>query len=240
MALFTWQKKPKEDGTEEFTLPDELQTQIKAGADAAAQLPKLTALLEGLQSTMESSTAAQKKKDEDAAAEAARKRSTEGQAELEEKIEELMLSGKTKEAIALVNQPMAREVLLLRADRIKREVFEDGEKFPYYHGDIKKEVDALLDNQPVEFRNNALNVENCYHTILGKHTKELVEGKIKNRFAGSEGGRGTSSGSAGDTSIGDTKKTGVITDDVRRAAKTLGFKPEEYVKILDEEGVGYA
>jgi len=38
MALFSWQKKPKEDGTEEFTLPDELTAKIDAGAAAAADL----------------------------------------------------------------------------------------------------------------------------------------------------------------------------------------------------------
>ena len=31
MALFSWQKKVKEDGAEEFTLPDELTTKIEAG-----------------------------------------------------------------------------------------------------------------------------------------------------------------------------------------------------------------
>lgn len=239
MALFSWQKKPKEDGTEEFTLPDELTNKIEAGANAAADLtPKVTQILEsleGINKFVETQTA----REAAAAAAAAVSKRTETATETEERIESLMLEGKTKEAIALANQPLINEVMLTRADRIKREVFEDAEKFPYYHGDVKKEIDALLENQPIQFRNNAQNVENCYHTILGKHTAELVEGKLKNRFAGSEGGRGTSTGSAGSSSTS-TKERPAITDDVRKAAKLLGFKAEDYAKILDDEGVGYA
>ena len=239
MALFSWQKKSREDGTEEFTLPDELTTKIDAGAAAAADLtPKVTEILEslkGINKFVETQTA----RETAAAAAAASSRRTETATETEERIESLMLEGRTKEAIALANQPLINEVMLTRADRIKREVFEDAEKFPYYNGDVKKEIDALLENQPVQFRNNAQNVENCYHTILGKHTTELVEGKLKNRFAGSEGGRGTSTGSAGSSGTA-TKERPAITDDVRRAAKLLGFKAEDYAKILDDEGIGYA
>ena len=244
MALFSWQKKPKEDGTEEFTLPDELTTKIEAGANAAADLtPKVTQILEslaGINKFVETQTA----KDAAATRTATATKNTETQAELEERIESLMLEGKTKEAIALATQPLTNEVLLSRADRIKREVFENAERFPYYHGDIKREVDALLESQPAAFRNNAQNVENCYHTVLGKHTPELVEGKLKNRFASSEGSRGTSSGSAGNTSVADDNKdrlAGLEADEqVKRAAKHLGFSVKEYASILDKEGIGYA
>jgi hypothetical protein len=244
MALFSWQKKVKDDGVEEFALPDELTTKIEAGANAAADLtPKVTEILkslEGINKFVETQTA----KDAATTRAAAAKTSTESQSELEERIEALMLEGKTREAVALASQPVTNEVLLLRADRIKREVFEDAEKYPYYSGDIKKEVDALLENQPVAFRNNAQNVENCYHTILGKHTPELVEGKLKSRFASSEGGRGTSSGSAGSTAVADDNKNRLATleadENVRRAAKHLGFTPKAYAEILDKEGIGYA
>ena len=36
MALFPWQRNTGSEGKEEFTLPDELVNQIKAGSEAAS------------------------------------------------------------------------------------------------------------------------------------------------------------------------------------------------------------
>ena len=239
MAVFPWQKTEK-NGTEEFTLPDDLQKKIDDGANAAAELPKIRELLEGLNNVMATQTAEQK------AREAAAKRAEQQQQQqqndgtLEEQIEELMLAGQTKKAVALATQGQTSEILLLRADRIKRELFEDEKKFKYYHGDLKKEVDALINGQTLQARNDPSVVENCYKTVLGNHTDELLEGKIKSRFAGSENdARGTSIGAAGSSGSGEHKKY-PVTDDVRKAAKLLGFTPEDYAEMLDKDGVGYA
>ena len=101
------------------------------------------------------------------------RRPSELSAELEERIESLMLEGKTKEAIALATQPLTNEVLLSRADRIKREVFENAERFPYYHGDIKREVDALLESQPggMPFRDDI-------EPIFGSLSRSLAEDSL--------------------------------------------------------------
>jgi hypothetical protein len=239
MAIFNWQKKTSEGGAEEFTLPDDIVAKLDAGAAAAAELPKITQMLQDLKDTQAASTAEQKKRDDTAKAAATRAAADEAQGTLEEQIEELMLSGQTKKAIALATQGQASEILLLRADRIKREVFEDEKKFKYYHGDLKREVDALIQAQPLQAKNDPSVVENCYKTVLGNHTDELLEGKIKTRFAGSDSdSRGTSSGSAG-SSGASTHEKKAPTDEVRRAAKLLGFTAEDYVEMLDKEGVGY-
>ena len=81
-------KKPKEDGTEEFTLPDELQNQIKAGADAAGQMPKLIETLNGLKSIMETQSKAQKDKEDAEAAAALRLKNSKKQEEFDAEIEE--------------------------------------------------------------------------------------------------------------------------------------------------------
>jgi hypothetical protein len=239
MSVFNWQKKQREDGSESFEIPDELHKQIENGSKAAEELPKIREMLEGLQSFVESSTAAQKKKDDDAAAAAANSHRAETATETEERIEQLMLEGRTKEALALANQPIAAEVLMLRSDRIKRELFEDEKRFKYYTGDVKREVDSLINGQSLQMRNDPSVIENCYLTVVGKHNDEIVEGKLKNRFAGAEGNRGTSGGSAGETGAGESKPT-QLSGEALRAAKQLGFKPEEYAKMLDEEGIGWS
>lgn len=237
MALFTWQKKKTDDGTETIDFPDELAGQIKKGAEAADKLTRIEQLLADQASTQQKRDADEKKARDEAATAAARRKQEETSGTIEEQVEALMLEGRTKEAIALATQGQSAAIMSVRADQIKREVFDDAEKFPFYSGDIKREIDSLLEKQPLAFRNNPVNVENCYHTILGKHTPELLEGKLKNRFGGSSAKAG--SGNAGDTGTGADDKNKTIPDDVKKAAKLMGFKPEEYAKMLDEEGVAY-
>jgi hypothetical protein len=243
MALFSWQKKPKEDGTEEFTLPDELQNQIKAGADAAAQMPKLMETLNGLKSIMETQSKAQKDKEDAEAAAALRLKNSKNQEETDAEIEELFLTD-PKAAIAKATQGHTSAILTLNASNIRREVFEDEKEFKYYHGDIKKEVDTLIAGQTLQARNDPSVIKNCYLTVLGRHNDEIVEGKIKSRFAGSTGTGGTSNGSAGSSGAADDKASilrGLENDPmVLKAARTLGMKPADYAKMLDEEGIGYA
>ena len=249
MALFEWQKKVKADGVgEEFTLPDELQKQIKAGADAAAALPRITEMLEGLTKIQQDAETARKKEKDDAAAASLRKQTEEVSGTLDEQIEALALGGKTGDAIRLANQPLLTELLLLRFNQAKNEVFADEKEFEYYHGDIKKEVDKIIEGQSLSFKSDPKfareNIKNCYDTVVGRHHKEIMDGKIKTRFAGADSGsRGTSSGAAGSgaNDEAEDRRRGLASDpNVVRAAKLLGFKPDEYAKMLDEEGVGYA
>ena len=250
MAKFPWQKTEKEDGTTELTLPDELQQQIKAGADAAAALPKILEGLMRIQQDQSDADKADKAAKDATDAAALRRQNDDAKSTIDEQVEELMLAGRTREAIALVNGPLANEVLLGRFDRTKREVFEDDKSFEYYHGDIKREVDSLLDAQTLAFKSNPQtareNIKNCYDTVVGRHHKEILEGKIKTRFAaGESGSRGTASGSAGDSGSNDAEKervlAGMMTDPmVLRAARQTGIPVKDYVKMLDEEGIGYA
>ena len=243
MARFPWQKAETPEGKEEFTLPDELQKQIKDGADAAAQLPKITEMLAGLNSLVQEQVTSQKKREEILTRQQQQQNNTESAQELEERIEALMLEGKTREAISLATQGQTQAIKAIHADQVRRELFDsDPEKFQYYSGGIKREVDALIANQAVDFRTNPFNIENCYHTVLGKHTKEIVEGKLKTRFASGNGG-GTSSGSAGNTGASDGKESrvaGIAADpEVIRAARQCGIPVAEYAKMLEEDGVVY-
>lgn len=232
---FPWQK--SDDGKESIEFPDEIIKQIKDGAEAKEKLTGIEATLADLKSIMASSS----KKDEDAQKEreaaARRAAALEAEGTQEEQIEALMLAGKTKEAIQLATQGQTQAIKAVHADNVRRELFEDQDKFKYYHGDIKREVDALLANQAVDFRMNPANIENCYHTVVGKHNGEILEGKIKTRFAAGSGGS-TSKGEAGDTGA-DDKKNQKLSEEAKKAARLLNFSEEEYKKMLDEEGVAY-
>jgi len=247
MARFPWQKQEVEGKEPEFTLPDELQKKIDAGAAAAAELPKMTQVLNDLKSIMETSTKSAKEREDAAAAAAARKQNEEQAGTLEERIESLMLEGKTKDAVSLATQPLATELLLLRFNQTKNEVFSDEDAFEFYHGDIKKEVDRLLEGQSLQFKADPAhareNIKNCYDTVVGRHHKEILEGKLKNRFASSESSaRGTASGSAGNSGAAGEGKRAPVQDleEIKKAARLLGFKTDDYIKLLDEEGIGYA
>jgi hypothetical protein len=241
-----WMKKADSEAGE-IEFPDDLKKKIEDGASAATDVKEIKTKLGKLDSIDAFITefkAGQEEVKRKAAAAAAAKTSEDMSAELEE----LMLTD-PKKATEVIVKNATRDsniaLMTLRADNIKREVFENEKDFPYYHGDIKKEVDALIAGQPLNARNDKSVVENCYKTIVGNHVTEIVEGKLKNRFAGADGGgRGTSSGSAGSgTGTGDGEASFDSLRDkeeIARAAKQLGFKPDEYRKMLDQEGIGYA
>jgi hypothetical protein len=233
---FPWQKDEK-TGEPVMELPDELVNQIKAGSEAASKISTIDAKLEELKSIMASSSEAADKEKKDAAARAAAAARAEAEGSQEEQIEALMLAGKTKEAIALATAGQTQAIKAVHADNVRRELFEDTDKFKYYHGDIKREVDALLANQAVDFRMNPANIENCYHTVVGKHNAEILEGKIKTRFASGTGGS-VAVGAAGDTGA-DDKKNQKLSEEAKKAARLLGFSEDDYKKMLDQEGVAY-
>ena len=238
MAMW-WQKQKNEQGEEQLAIPKELEDQIKEGAEGAKKISKLETLLEDLVSTQQ-----QEKKDRDDAAKAvrdaaARKQAESQSGELDEKIEELLLTN-PREAIRLATAGQTEAIKAVHADSVRREVFEDQTKFKYYSGDVKREVDALIASQGVDFRLNPANIENCYLTVIGKHADEIAEGKIKTRFAGSESGsRGTASGNAGDTSSGAAPRTydAETMKAFEKAAKVTGLTVKDYVEMYEKEEV---
>jgi hypothetical protein len=240
MARFPWQRSEEPEKKDEFTLPDELVNQIKAGSEAASKVSKIEEMLTGLTSIVQADKADREKAKTEAAAERARTAGTARDEQTDAEIEELILTN-PREAIRRATEGQTLAIKAVHADNVRREVFEDQDKFKYYSGDIKREVDALLASQAVDFRLSPQNIENCYHTVLGKHTDEIAEGKLKSRFAGGEnGGRGTSTGSAGDSGSGGREKTALDADtsaDIRKAAKQCGLKYDDYVELLEKEGV---
>lgn len=237
MPLMSWMKKGDAEDKIEVSMSEEDRKKIEAGSAAASELPKIREMLESLTKIQTDNAAASKKERDDAERAAAAKKALEINGTHEEQIEALMLEGKTKEAIQLATQGTNQAILLLNADNVKRNTFENQEKFKYYHGELKDEVDKLIAAQNLQARNDPSVVENCYLTVLGRHNDDIVAGKLKSRFAGGSDGR-TSSG----VKDGIEEKKGIDPNDadVKKAAKLLGFKPEEYAKMLDAEGIGYA
>jgi hypothetical protein len=238
-----WMKKEGSDTEVEVSLPDDVKTKLDASAKAAEELPLIKEQLKGLDKINQFIDAF--KADQDAEKQKKQRQQQQEQSQqTDSEINDLILTD-PKKAIEMATQGHVAAIKAVHADNVRREVFEDSSKFPYYHGDIKREVDALIASQGVDFRLNPQNIENCYNTVIGKHTPEIVEGKIKNRFAAAEGGaRGTSTGSAGDTGSAAAKAeraAGIAKDpQVIRAAKQVGISVEDYAKMLEEDGVEYA
>lgn len=136
-------------------------------------------------------------------------------------------------ALAETQSTTNNAILLTRADNVKREVFVDrAEEFPYYTGTIKKEIDEILEKQPLAFRNNAESVANVYYTVIGKKQKEIQEGTIKTRFASA-----TPTTSSSKKEEDDKVKSGYKESDleIQRAAKLLGMQPKDYLELVDKE-----
>jgi len=238
--LLSWMKKQNDKGEEtlEVDLPkdtkEKLDKALSVGADVE-EIKKQIGSLGGITAYIEE----QKKEKEAAARAAAQRTHTETQTQTEEEISQLMITDPQK-AINLGTKDQQMAILMLRADNIKKDVFEDAERFPYYIGETKTEIDKLISAQNLQARNDPSVIENCYFTVLGKKSEQIREGKLKNRFAGSGSSRGTASGAAGASSAAEAESPKLeINDDMRHAARIAGMTPEDYAKMCYEQVAGY-
>lgn len=194
---------------------------------------KVDGIIKGLESLTAFADEYKKDKAEAAAkeAEAAKKKAAktpEQQAEEAEAIAAALIDDPVGTVDKLTKGTQAA-IMELRADNIRKEVFEDQNEFNYYTGDIKAEVDAILAKQTVQFRCQPDSVKNVYYTVIGRRSKEIAEGKAKSRFAQAS----PTVGGKTDTEKNEVKID--ITPDIIKAARNSGVKPEEYVKLLENE-----
>lgn len=224
-----WWQKAKKEEPEELEAPKEL---IETRAKVEALDSRMTEMLNGLSAITNSIAAdrAEKEAEKAARAEAARRKQAEEAKLSPEDLAANMFSD-PEGTVKKLTDPLAVELMEMRANNVRREVFEDAEKFKYYTGDLKTEVDKLLAVQPLAFRNNPASVENVYYTALGKKQDEIAEGKLKSRFASSTG----STASKGKVSGIEDTFTIEVDDSIRKAAKLVGMKPEEYAALVTTE-----
>jgi hypothetical protein len=143
------------------------------------------------------------------------------------------------QAIELAQRPMLDRFKRTEAKLAMAEMFQDGDRFPYYHGTIKKEVDAMAALQPVVFFDHPDNIENLYNAVIGKRAAEIAEGKLAKRSSLAQGSGG-SNGNSSSVNNGKEPKAAVqLTDDVKKAAKAFGYGEQEYAEMIaEQEGIG--
>ena len=229
--MAVWWKSNKEGEEDKIELPKEIQEQLNQTAALKTEVSEMKTKLSQLDSISdwikEQREAAVKPKPKP------QPTAEDEEAEAEELAALLLTNPKAAYARLAANTNAG--MLLTRADNVKREVFGDQpEKFPYYSGEIKSEIDKILAEQSLEFRNNPTALENTYYTVVGKRQKEISEGKIKDRFASSTSGGRSSS-------VEEEAKRAKLepNDDVIKIAKTLGIKLEDYMELLEKDAEAY-
>ena len=227
-----WEREKKEEKKVEDELPEALKQQLAKVDSMETSLGesnrKIDSLVEGLNS-ISSFINEQKTERDNARASAARRTALENTPNPEDLAAELLSDPQS--AINKMTTPQAQAIMELRADNIRRETFEDSEKFEFYTGEIKDEVNRMIASQTLTFRQSPANLENVYYTVIGKKRREISEGKIKSRFA-------TPSGSSLSSGSSDGAKDKIkieVTDDIRKAARLVGLKPEDYADLLGKE-----
>ena len=228
MAMEWWQRAKKEEPPPEEAPKELIETRTKVEALDA----RMTEMLNGLSAITNSIAAdkAEKEAEKTARAEAARRKAAEESKLSPEDLAANMFTD-PEGTVKKLTDPLAVELMEMRANNVRREVFEDTEKYEYYTGDFKTEVDKLLAVQPLAFRNNPASVENVYYNVLGRKQKEITEGKLKSRFASSTGATSSSGKVAGN----EDTFTIEVDDNIRKAAKLVGMKPEEYAALVATE-----
>jgi hypothetical protein len=233
MGKWPWEQDDKKE--EEVKLPKELEDRFKkvdALDDKVSNIDKKLASLDSITAFIDEQRTANEQ--ERTRREEAARRAKDKEEELSPEEMAARLVTDPKGVIADATKPQTMAILSIRADQIRRQVFEDRETdFPYYSGDIKTEINKMLAQQSLEFQNNPASVENVYHTVVGRKMKDITEGKIKSRFASATGKTTGSSGADEDKE----QKTIKITPEIERAARLTGLKTEDYIELLknDEE-----
>ena len=233
MADTPWWKRDKpEEKKVEDDLPESIKQQLSKVDTIESKLGESTSKIDSIVAGLESVNAyikTQQTREE----EATRARARQTQLDNEPSPEDLAaaLLQDPQSAVNRMTSNQATAIMELRADNIRRETFEDGEKFPYYSGEIKNEINNTIANQTLAFRQNPANLENVYYTVIGKRSKEINEGKLKTRFATPSGSSLSSGGS--DSDKGKIKIE--VTDDIRKAARLVGIKAEDYADLLSKE-----
>lgn len=227
-----WWESSKKDGTEEedIKLPKEIQEQldqvktlnetVRSQGERLSKLDSIETMLQDMNKPKPKPAPTKTAEDE--------------QAEREE-ISALLLTDPEAAYARLASRTNAG-VQQLAATIARKEVFdEQADKFPYYTGDVKAEVNKILSAQPLAFQTNHQAIENTYYTVIGRMKKEIDEGKIKDRFASSTA---TNRGSGLQENENDKTKI-TSNDDIRKIARQLGMKEEDYIKLLEEDAERY-
>jgi len=139
--------------------------------------------------------------------------------------------GAAERLVAQRTQGTNTATMMLAARMARKETFEDVEQYPYYAGDIKAKVDAMIDAQPLNTRHRADVIQNCYKLVAFDHQKEITEGKIQARnsaatFSGS--GTGGHSGKAG------SEENETLSNEEKFAAKSMGISEDDWKKSKRE------
>lgn len=214
-------------------IPPELEARFKASEEAhKKEVDSLNERLKGLDSISAYFEEEKKEKEEAKrlAAEAAAAKNKPDSKSPEDYAADLLSD--PQKVIKESTAPLADALLQVRADQIRRQVFEDrSSEFEYYAGDIKKEVDSLISGQNLKFQNDPKALENAYHTVLGRKMKEINEGKIKSRFA-------TPSGSSLNKAANSKEDLDFdMTSDMLKAAKLSGMTPEDYKALVKRAAI---
>jgi hypothetical protein len=227
---YPWEKEEEVKKEEKHELPPELEARFKKVDELDTKVSSIDtklAALDSITAFIEDS----KKEKEDArkAAETARNRKTPEEIEDADKDMAALLLSDPKAAFGELSKPLQQVMLMTRADNIKREVFTDrAEEFPYYSGEVKNEVDKILGEQTLQFRNDPNAVANVYHTVVGKRMKDINEGKIKSRFAGG-------SGPLSNTNVNkEDELTIELSDDIKRMAKLTGMSEADAKTLVEK------
>jgi hypothetical protein len=73
--------------------------------------------------------------------------------------------------------PLMKANALTASRVMRRDMFDDGKEYEFYHGEFKKKVDNYIDSlQPGQMTDPAA-IKNCYYLVLGQVKKRLLKVK---------------------------------------------------------------
>lgn len=228
MAIF-WKRgtdgkmTPAEEGLEDVEFkPEKLKTDIESSVKAqfeafqTANTEAMKPMFEFI-SSVNSEREARRKAAETAAANANKE-------ELDDN-EEFLIDpdGAVKKRM----QPIADATMRLAARMARQEHFETD---PYYHGEIKQKIDALIDSLPLSQRSNAGSLDNCKKIVMFDYQDKIAKGEIHKR----NGAVSFESQGTGGPSSKSKESDDFLSPDEKQAAKIFGLTDKQYAESRKE------
>ena len=133
-----------------------------------------------------------------------------------------------REAIDRATKPFREQTQALAAITMRNEILGGRE---YYTGELKQQIDQLVESQPLSQRANAALLDNAYYTIVGRNNQAISEGKVKKQMSAA-----TFNGNSNAPVDKESPENRVFDQEDQKYMKIFGLSAKDVAKAEQELG----
>lgn len=126
-------------------------------------------------------------------------------------------------------RPVLESQAAMASILLRKEILGNGEAYEYYADpDFRKDVDRIIDSQPVASRTNAELIKNAYKSVFFDKQQAIKEGKVKSSLSI------TSSGGNRETEHKEESSAATMNQAEKEYARKLGISEKDWLSQKKE------